>query len=64
MKRKFKNAQEILDFHYDNMFHDLCELSDEDLFEFKIEVKLSADGTTIRRSWFDRDKMLKLQNEE
>lgn len=60
---KFKNVQEILDFYYDQMFHELCEINDESLYEFKIEVKLSADGTTIKRSWLDRDIMLKEQNE-
>lgn len=65
MKNKpFKNQQEILDFYYDAMFHDLCKLTDESLYEFKIEVKLSFDGTTITRSWLDRDTMLKEQNEE
>jgi len=58
----FKNEQEILDFYYDAMFHDLCKLSD-DFYEFKIEVQLSEDGTTITRSWKDRDKMLKEKNE-
>ena len=63
-KHKFKNVQEILDFYYDAMFHDLCKLNDEDLYEFKIEVKISADGLTVTRSWLDRDEMLKEKYEE
>jgi len=58
-----KNIQEILDKHYDEMLDELFTLNDTNLYEFKIEVKLSADGTTIRRSWKDRDYMLKEENE-
>jgi hypothetical protein len=59
-----KNVQDILDKHYDSMFHELCQLDDDNLYEFKIVVKLKNDGTTISRSWLDREKMLEENNEE
>jgi hypothetical protein len=57
-KIKIKDIQELVDFHYDKMFHWLCNHNDDDLYELKITVKTSDDGLTINRSWRDRDKRL------
>ncbi len=53
-----KNIQNIVDKHYDEMFHELCEKHDEDLYDIVIEVKLANPGLTVRRSWQERDQML------
>ena len=58
-----KNIQQIVDKHYDQMFHELVQVDDDSLYEFVIEVKLSNGGTTVRRSWHDRNEMLKEENE-
>lgn len=53
------SIETIIDEYYDKLFHELCKLGGNDMDEFLIEVRLATDGKTIRRSWKDRDKMLK-----
>ena len=53
-----KNVLQIVDKYYDKMFHELTEVDNDDLYELVIEVKLSRDGTTVRRSWKERNEML------
>ena len=53
-----KNAQDIVNKYYLQMFDELVDNLDDDLEELLIEVKVSSTGETIRRSWADREKML------
>lgn len=60
---KPKNVLQLVDKHYDEMFEFLCETQDENFADLVIEVKLTNDGTTVRRSWVDRDEMIKKRDE-
>lgn len=53
--------EQIIDKHYDALFEELIhsEYMGDDLYELLIEVKTAADGKTIRRSWLDRNEMLR-----
>jgi len=53
-----KTIEELIDKHYDELFDEICKLND-DLYELVIEYKEASTGKMIRRSWLDRDKMLK-----
>ena len=59
-----KTIEELVAKAYDKQFQELCKIDGDDMDEFLIEVRLAADGKTIRRSWKDRDKMLREQNAE
>ena len=52
-----KNAEELIDNAYDNLFDKLCKISD-DFCELKIEYQEISTGKTIIRSWKDRDNRL------
>ena len=51
--------EEIVDKHYDQIFREILAMPDDSLFELLIEVKIGVDGKTIRRSWKDRNEMLR-----
>ena len=53
-----KNIQSLVDKHYEKLFDELCEISD-DFHDILIEVKEKTSGLTVRRSWKDRDLMIK-----
>ena len=53
--------EEIVDKHWDEMFEELIKADcvGDDLWELLIEVRTASDGVTIRRSWKDRNEMLR-----
>lgn len=57
---KIKSIEEIIDKHYDQMFHKLIDHPScgDGLHDLVIEVQIGVDGKTIRRSWKDRSLML------
>jgi hypothetical protein len=56
---KYKNIQDIVDENYDKLFKDLIATEGDDWFEILVEVKVASDGLTVRRSWKEREEMLK-----
>lgn len=57
------SIEALVDSHYDQMFDWLCHNQDSVLHELLIEVKINHDGKTIRRSWRDREEMLRKENQ-
>jgi hypothetical protein len=55
------SIEEIIDKHYEAMFDELVhhDSAGDGLTELAIEVKIGVDGKTIRRSWQDRNQMLR-----
>jgi hypothetical protein len=50
--------EQQVDKHFEEFFKWLCE-NESDFFDLTIEVKIENDGKTIRRSWKDRNEMLR-----
>lgn len=59
-----KTVEELVDKHFDKLFDETLEIIGDDLGELLIEITIPGDGKTIRRSWKDREKMLREQNPE
>lgn len=53
-----KTIEQVVDRHYQEIFEWLCE-NEYDFYDLVIEVKVGNEGKTIRRSWRDREEMLK-----
>ena len=51
--------EEIVNKHWDQMFHEVLKIEGDGLYELVIEVKIDYSGKTIRKSWKDRNEMLK-----
>jgi len=57
-----RTIEELIDKHYEELFDEICKIHD-DLYELCIEYKEISTGKTIRRSWVERNKILKEENE-
>jgi len=55
--------EELVDKHYDELFQELVDNEGDDFYNITIEVVTMTTGKTIRRSWRDRENILKEQNE-
>ena len=55
---KAKTIEQLIDQYYEEMFKQLCD-EGHDFYDFVIEVRIGADGKTVRRSWRDREEMLR-----
>jgi hypothetical protein len=53
------NIEQLIDEHYDSMFDWLCKESGDDFHDLVIEVRVGSEGKTVRRSWRERDAMLR-----
>lgn len=53
--------EQIVDKHYKQLFDELleCDEAGDGMTELLVEVKVAVDGKTIRRSWQDRNEMLR-----
>jgi len=56
---KVRTIEGLVDKHYNEMFDWLCENYADELHDLIIEARFADTGKTIRRSWLDRDSMLK-----
>ena len=52
--------KKLIDKHYDKLFDEILKHG-EDFYDLVIEYKDLYNGTTIRRSWLDREKRLQEQ---
>lgn len=62
--KKSKSIEELVDLHYEQMFDWLTGQNGDDMSDLLIEVRVASDGKTIRRSWSDRNEMLKKEEGE
>ena len=59
-----KTTEELIDKYYEKMFDELIDIEGDNMTELLIEVRIATDGKTIRRSWHDRNEMLKEGGDE
>lgn len=58
-----QNIQDLVNKTYEDLFSGLCELDEiGDCYEIRVEVQLASEGTTIKRSWRERNDMLRKEN--
>jgi len=58
-----KNIQDIVDKHYAEMFDEVIEIMGDNLHELSVEI-ITLDGLSIRRSWLEREVILREENRE
>jgi hypothetical protein len=58
-----KNIQDIVDKHYDEMFDEVIEITGDNLHELSVEI-ITLDGLSVRRSWLEREVILREENRE
>lgn len=56
--KKIKNIEDLVDYHYEEIFEWLCDHNGDQFDEIMVEIRIKDQGKTIRRSWLDREKML------
>ena len=54
--------EQIIDKHFDEIFKEILDLGEDNIYDLTIEYKSLADGKTIKRSWLDREERLREYN--
>jgi len=63
LKKKMKNAQEIAEKHYDQIFKEVIDIYGDNFYDIVVEITLLS-GSQVRLSWKDNDNRLKLKEED
>ena len=58
-----KNAQEIAEKHYDQIFKEVIDIYGDNFYDIVVEITLLS-GSQVRLSWKDNDNRLKLKEED
>jgi len=58
-----KNAQDIVDKHYTQMFDEVIKIMGDNLHDLSVEI-ITLDGLSVRRSWLEREVILREENRE
>ena len=61
------NIEQLVDKHFDEMFGWLCSPDNylgDNFYDIVVEVKVANEGKTIRRSYREREKMLREEEHE
>jgi len=56
--------EQLVDKHFDQLFNEIIKIEADDFDDILIEVVTLTTGKTIRRSWRDRNQILRDKNDD